>query len=110
MMKPFILVSALLLGACVSSGASWSASTWDGLVPQTIATQNYAFMAAPMAGQGFKLKLTVKTDGSFGVANAGPATDDQLTEAAIVAAPDGCTFVSLERTPDGGAEAEYDCK
>ena len=71
-MKPFILVSALLLGACISSGASWSASTWDGLVPQTIATQNYAFMAAPMAGQGFKLKLTVKTDGSFGVAGVTP--------------------------------------
>ena len=110
MVKPFILVSALLLGACISSGASWSASTWDGLVPQTIATQNYAFMAAPMAGQGFKLKLTVKTDGSFGVASACPPTDEALTQAAIVAAPDGCTFVSLERTPDGGAEADYDCK
>ncbi|MBU1289396.1 MAG: hypothetical protein KJ871_16910 [Alphaproteobacteria bacterium] len=109
MMKACLLVPALLLGACASSGASWSASTWDGLVPQTIATQNYAFMAAPMAGQGFKLKLSIKTDGSFGVASAGPPTDEQLTEAAIVAAPDGCTFVSLERTPDGGAEAHYDC-
>lgn len=108
-MKPFILGSALLLGACVSSGASWSASSWDGLVPQTIATQNYAFMAAPMAGQGFKLKLSIKTDGSFGVANAGPPTDDALEQAAIVAAPDGCTFVTLERTADGGAEATYDC-
>ena len=63
-----------------------------------------------MAGQGFKLKLTVKTDGSFGVASAGPPTEEALTQAAIVAAPDGCTFVSLERTPDGGAEADYDCK
>ena len=105
---PFI-ASALLLGACASSGGSWSASSWDGLVPQTIGTQNYAFLAAPMAGQGFKLKFTIRTDGSFGVASAGPPSDAELEEAAIAAAPDGCTFVSLERTPDGGAEAAYDC-
>ncbi|WP_341197364.1 hypothetical protein [Hyphomonas chukchiensis] len=105
---PFI-ASALLLGACASSGASWSASSWDGLVPQTIGTQNYAFIAAPMAGQGFKLKLTLKTDGSFGVASAGPPAEKELEDAAIAAAPEGCTFVSLVLTPDGGAEADYDC-
>ena len=106
---PFI-ASALLLGACASSGGSWSASSWDGLVPQTIGTQNYAFLAAPMAGQGFKLKFTIRTDGSFGVASAGPPSDAELEEAAIAAAPEGCSFVSLVRTPDGGAEADYDCK
>ncbi|MEQ9434433.1 hypothetical protein [Hyphomonas sp.] len=104
-----ILAAALWLGACASSGSGWSASAWDGLVPQTIGTQNYAFLAAPMAGQGFKLKFTIKTDGSFGVASAGPPTQAELEEAAIAAAPEGCRFVSLELTPDGGAEAEYDC-
>ena len=109
MMKLSYIASAVILGACASSGSSWSASTWDGLVPQTIGTQNYAFIAAPMAGQGFKLKFTIRTDGSFGVASAGPPSDAELEAAAIAAAPDGCTFVLLVRTPDGGAEAEYDC-
>ena len=109
-MRLSYIASAVMLGACASSGGSWSASSWDGLVPQTIGTQNYAFLAAPMAGQGFKLKFTIKTGGDFSVASAGPPSDAELEEAAIAAAPEGCTFVSLERTPDGGAEAEYDCK
>ena len=109
MMKLSFIVSAVMLGACASSGSSWSASTWDGLVPQTIGTQNYAFIAAPMAGQGFKLKFTILTDGSFGVASAGPPSDTEMEAAAVAAAPDGCTFVLLVRTPGGGAEAEYDC-
>jgi hypothetical protein len=108
-MRLFYIASALVLGACASSGGSWSASSWDGLVAQTIGTQNYAFLAAPMAGQGFKLKFTIRTGGDFGVASAGPPSDAELEEAAIAAAPAGCTFVSLERTPDGGAEAAYDC-
>ncbi|KCZ89454.1 hypothetical protein [Hyphomonas johnsonii] len=104
-----IWATALALGACASSGNSWSASSWDGLVPQTIGTGGYDFLAAPMTGQGFKLKFTLKTGGDFGVASAGPPPDADLEAAAIAAAPEGCTFVSLERTPDGGAEATYDC-
>tara|TARA_R110000782_G_scaffold1210_3_gene4703 strand:+ start:396 stop:725 length:330 start_codon:yes stop_codon:yes gene_type:complete len=108
-MRLSYIASAVMLGACASSGGSWSASAWDGLVPQTIGTQNYAFLAAPMAGQGFKLKFTIRSGGDFSVASAGPPSDAELEEAAIAAAPHGCTFVSLERTPDGGAEAAYDC-
>lgn len=108
-MRFSILASAVWLGACASSASGWSASAWDGLLPQTIGTQNYAFIAAPMAGQGFKLKFTIRTDGSFGVASAGPPSDAELEEAVIAAAPEGCSFISLVRTPDGGAEAEYDC-
>lgn len=67
----------------------------------------YSFFASPAEGQGFKLKFSVKTDGTFGVAEA--PTEDALVEAARAAAPEGCNFVSLERSADGGAVADYDC-
>jgi len=39
-----------------------------------------------------------------------PVAGDGAPEAAAIAAvPEGCSFMSLVRTPDGGAEAEYDC-
>jgi hypothetical protein len=113
-MKISILLTAGLIGlaACASGGtptARWSASAWDGLAGQTIGTDNYNFFAAPLDGQGFKLKLTLALDGNFGV-QAGEATlAAELEEAARKAAPEGCTFLSLTRTEDGGAEAAYDC-
>lgn len=102
-----------LLAACASGGGAtgvkWSASSWNGLAPVTIGTENNNFFAAPLDGQGFKLKLSLVTDGSFRIQQADDDFAAELSRAAIRAAPEGCTFVSLERTPDGGAEAAYDC-
>ena len=108
-MKYLTIAAALMLAACTTAGGgSWSASSWNGLAPQTLGNANYQYFAVPLDGQGFKLKFTVKTNGDFGVASA-PPSDDDLEAAARAAAPEGCTFVSLERTEDGGAEASYDC-
>lgn len=105
--KPAILICVLLITACASG--SWSASAWNGLPDRTVAGGGYNFLASPVDGQGFKLKFSLKTDGSFGVASAEPASEDALVEAAMAATPQGCTFVSVERTEDGGAVADYDC-
>ena len=106
-----ILIAAVSVSSCASgpSTGSWSASSWNGLAPQNVYAGNYQFFAAPAEGQGFKLKFTVKTDGNFNVASAGPPADADLQTAAEAAAPEGCTLVSVERTPDGGAVADYDC-
>ncbi|WP_291203861.1 hypothetical protein [Hyphomonas sp.] len=113
-MKASILLAAGLIGlaACASGGsptARWSASAWDGLAAQTIGTDNYNFFAAPLDGQGFKLKLTLAMDGDFRVQAGEETLAAELEEAARKAAPQGCTFLSLTRTQDGGAEAAYDC-
>ena len=113
-MKTYIIAAAaLVVAACASggggSGGSWSASTWNGLAPQNVYGGGYQFYAAPAEGQGFKLKFTVKTDGNFGIASGDAPGEADLEAAAKAAAPEGCTFVSLERTPDGGAVADYDC-
>lgn len=108
-MRLAAFLSMLALSACVSGSGGWSASMWNGLPDQTVAGGAYSFLASPVEGQGFKLKFTMKTDGSFGVASAEPAGEDVLAEAARAAAPEGCVFVSLERAPDGGAIADYDC-
>ena len=107
-MKYLTISAALALGACAASSSGWSASAWNGLPDRTVAGGGYSFFASPAEGQGFKLKFSVKTDGMFGVAEA-PA-EDALVEAAKAAAPEGCSFVSLERTPDGGAVADYACE
>jgi len=113
-MKASILLAAGLIGlaACASGAAPtarWSASAWDGLAAQTIGTDNYNFFAAPLDGQGFKLKLTLAMDGDFRVQAGEETLAAELEEAARKAAPQGCTFLSLTRTEDGGAEAAYDC-
>ena len=115
-MKRFIEAAAVLTVAafassCASapSSGSWSASSWNGLAPQNVYGGNYQFFAAPAEGQGFKLKFSVKTDGNFNIASAGPPAEADLEAAAEAAAPEGCTLVSIERTPDGGALADYDC-
>lgn len=109
-----ILAAAGLAGlaACASGGApqmKWSASSWNGLAAQTLGTDNFNFFAAPLNGQGFKLKLTLVTDGSFRAQEGEDTLPDELEQAARAAAPEGCTFVSLSRTADGGAEADYSC-
>ena len=107
-----ILIAAAFVSGCASGGGgsgSWSASSWNGLAPQNVYGGNYQFFAAPAEGQGFKLKFTVKTDGNFNIASAGPPAEADLEAAAEAAAPEGCTLVSVERTPDGGAVADYDC-
>ncbi|RAN38241.1 hypothetical protein [Hyphomonas pacifica] len=106
-MKYLVLSAALALSACAASSPRWSASTWNGLPDRTVAGGGYSFFAAPVEGQGFKLKFSVKTDGSFGVASA--PNEDALLEAARAAAPEGCRLLAFERTPDGGAVADYDC-
>lgn len=108
-MRTALLPAIVLLAACASGSGGWSASMWNGLPDQTVVGGNYAFLASPMEGQGFKLKFSVKTDGNFGVASAEPASEDALLEAAQAAAPEGCTVITVERTPDGGAVADYDC-
>ncbi len=114
-MKASILLAAGLMGfaACASGGgtptAKWSASAWDGLAGQTIGTDNYNFFAAPVDGQGFKLKLSLAMDGNFRIQDGEETLAAELEEAARKAAPEGCTFKALTRTADGGAEAEYDC-
>lgn len=89
----------------------WSASVWDGLAAQTIGTQNHNFFAAPIGGDGFRLKLTLLTDGDFRIQQGEDETlPVEMEEAARRAAPEGCRFLSLTRTADGGAEAAYDCE
>ena len=108
-MRSLLFVSAALVAACAGGSSGWSAAMWNGLPDRTVAGGNYAFLASPMEGQGFKLKFSIKTDGNFGVASGEPITDETLIQAAKAATPEGCTFVSLERAPDGGAVADYDC-
>lgn len=101
------------LAACASGGGApqlkWSASSWNGLAPQTLGTENFNFYAAPLDGQGFKLKLSLLTDGNFRVQEGEDTLPAELEQAARDAAPEGCAFVSLSPTADGGAEAEYSC-
>lgn len=101
------------LAACASGGGApqvkWSASSWNGLAPQTLGTENFNFYAAPLDGQGFKLKLTLLTDGNFRVQEGEDTLPAELEQAAREAAPEGCTFVSLTLAADGSAEAEYSC-
>ncbi|MBD3771501.1 MAG: hypothetical protein IE925_15320 [Rhodobacterales bacterium] len=108
-----VLTVAAFVSGCASGGGassgSWSASTWNGLAPQNVYGGNYQFFAAPAEGQGFKLKFTVKTDGNFNIASGEAPSEADLTAAASAAAPEGCTLISVERTPDGGAVADYDC-
>ncbi|RAN41181.1 hypothetical protein [Hyphomonas sp. GM-8P] len=115
-MNRFLKAAAVLTVAAFASGCaagpssgSWSASSWNGLAPQNVYGGNYQFYAAPAEGQGFKLKFTVKTDGNFNIASAGPPAEADLEAAAKAAAPEGCTLASIERTADGGAVADYDC-
>ncbi|MFN4023801.1 MAG: hypothetical protein ACK4MQ_03125 [Hyphomonas sp.] len=116
-MRQSIILAAGLAGlaACASGGEGpalrWSASAWDGLAAQTIGTQNHNFFAAPVGGEGFRLKLTLMRDGDFRIQEADADTlQAELEEAARLATPEGCRFVSLTRTQDGGAEADYDCE
>ena len=110
MNKAILAAAVLTVAACASGGSgSWSASSWNGLAPQNVYGGGYQFHAAPAEGQGFKIKFTLKTDGNFGIASGTAPTDEELMEAAESAAPEGCTVASVERTPDGGAVADYDC-
>lgn len=110
-MKGYLIaVTVLAVAACASGGnGGWSASTWNGLAPQNVYAGGYEFYAAPAEGQGFKLKFTLRTDGNFGIASGGAPTEAELEEAAKAAAPDGCRFISISRTADGGALADYEC-
>ncbi|MFN4225009.1 MAG: hypothetical protein ACK4HR_01735 [Hyphomonas sp.] len=110
----FLLAAGLCgLAACASAGKApqlkWSASSWNGIAPQTIGTENYSFFAAPLDGQGFKLKLSLLTDGSFRIQEGEDTLASELEQAARAATPEGCTFRSLMPMADGGAVADYSC-
>jgi hypothetical protein len=111
MQTSHILIAGFVaLGACASGGGGWSASSWNGLDERLIETRNYQYLAAPMDGQGFKLKFTLKTDGSFRPQAAGaPPPFAELEEAAQAAAPAGCTFLTIEIAADASAVAAYEC-
>ncbi len=109
------VAAGLVLAACASGTGSspmrWSASAWNGLAAQTIGTENYSFFAAPLDGQGFKLKLTLATDGMFRVQEGEENTlPEELKAAAQKAAPEGCKLAALAIAADGSAEATYDCQ
>ncbi len=109
------VAAGLVLAACASTtdrpAMRWSAGAWNGLAAQTIGTENYSFFAAPLDGQGFKLKLTLATDGAFRIQEEGENTlPEELRAAAEQAAPEGCRLASLAIAPDGSAEASYDCQ
>lgn len=105
-----ILLAAFVTAACTSGAPKgWSAASWNGQPSSTIGMNGQNWLARPIEGQGFKLKFTTKIGGNFGTASAGPASDEALEAAAREAAPEGCTFVSIARTEDGGAVADYDC-
>lgn len=104
-------VTAMILAACQTPAGKWTAGMWNGQSEQTLDKGNYNLVALPISGQGFRLKFAIKTNGNFGVSSAGAeAVPDEIMEAAAIeAAPEGCTYVGLERTADGGAIAEFDC-
>ena len=106
--------AGLVLAACASgtgtSTARWSASAWNGIAAQTIGTDNYSFFAAPLDGEGFKLKLTLATDGMFRVQEGEDTFPEELRAAAEQAAPEGCRLDTLTLAADGSAEAAYDCQ
>ncbi len=107
--------AGLVLAACATGTTSptmrWSASAWNGLAAQTIGTDNYSFFAAPLDGQGFKLKLTLLTDGAFRIQEGDENTlPEELRAAAEEAAPEGCQLDTLVLAADGSAEAAYDCQ
>lgn len=105
------LFVALAVSACASDGGPhWSASSWNGLAPQELDHGQYNYYAAPLDDRGFKLKLTLKTDGLFGGASADDAmSDEALLAVAEQAAPDGCIVTTVSRAPDGSAIADYEC-
>jgi hypothetical protein len=104
-------VGLIAATACAGGTASWSASTWNGLDEKSVSTRNYQFIAAPLDGQGFKLKLTLRPGGNFGVQSAGaPPPQAELGAAATLAAPPGCTVIGVSAQSSGDGIAEYDCR
>lgn len=104
----------VVLAACASGTTPptmrWSASAWNGLAAQTIGTDNYSFFAAPLDGEGFKLKLTLATDGAFRIQEGEDTFPEELRAAAEQAAPEDCRLDTLTLATDGSAEAAYDCE
>ena len=108
------LFSIATLTACAGGGGSWDQTRWLSQQAGDFNSGPYKLSAAPVSG-GFKLRLTVSTDSFFNVARSAageeappPPTEEDLIAAAKAAAPEGCTFKSLELTEDG-AIADYDC-
>lgn len=111
--QTLLCIGVAALTAC-ASGGGWTQSSWLGQQASDFNSGPYKLSASPVGG-GFKLKLTVSTDAFFNVSRSAgeegvpPPTEEDLIEAAKAAAPEGCTFKSLELTEDG-ALADYDCE
>lgn len=113
-MRPIIAAFAVgfALSACATaSDAIWTTDRWLRQSDRDVTSDRWAFSAAPMGGDGFQLRLTLKTDDLFRPSTASERPDlDVLTEAARRAAPEGCEFASLDVQPDGSAVADYECE
>ncbi len=107
-------VSALILaltGCATASQAAWDADSWLRQDQQDVSASGWNFSAAPAGGDGFKLKLSLKTDGFFRPAGADEvSTIEDFEAAARAATPEGCTFVRVDFTATPGAIAVYDCE
>jgi len=106
-------VSALMLavtGCATASQAAWDADRWLRQDDRDVSASGWNFSATPAGGDGFKLKLSLKTDGLFRPAGADEvARIEDFEAAARAATPEGCTFVRVDFTAPPGAMAVYDC-
>lgn len=113
-MKTAIMaLTTAALAACVSSGTGnrqWDPDAWMRQGTQDVSSGGWNLSASPLGEDGFKLKLTLKTDGLFrGASGEDRPGFEALEAAAIDATPTGCDYLGLELTADGGAVADYDC-
>lgn len=105
----FALILALT-GCATASQAAWDADSWLRQDDREVSASGWNFSAAPAGGDGFKLKLSLKTDGLFRPAGADEvATIEDFEAAARAATPEGCAFVRVDFTATPGAMAVYDC-
>jgi hypothetical protein len=110
-MKPVITALMLALAACATARqAAWDADRWLRQDDNEVSASGWQFSAAPVRGDGFKLKLSLKTDGLFRPAGADEvATIEDFEAAARAAAPEGCVLERIDLTADRGAVAAYAC-
>jgi hypothetical protein len=112
-MKPIVIAVASLMTftACATAtDAMWTTDRWLRQADKDVTSDRWSFSAVPLGEDGFKLRLTLKTDDLFrpSTASVSPEFDD-LRAAATKAAPEGCTLRDLEMQPDGSALADYKC-
>jgi hypothetical protein len=105
----YTLIACAFIAACSTGPVRWSASSWNGLAPRQIETENYVYAAAPIRDSGFKLKLSLSTDIFQSQATGAPPPAGEMKRAAFLATPAGCTMTDVQVQDDGSAIASYDC-